>query len=56
MIKQRLMAGGFLAVVLVGIASTVYNILVEQFLFATVNGAACLVPVWAAWLIFMDAG
>lgn len=55
MLKQRAMAGGFLLIVLVGIANTVLNVLVERYLFATVNAAACLVALWAAWLIYVEA-
>jgi hypothetical protein len=55
MIRQRAMAGGFLLLVRVGVANTVLNVLVGRCLFATVNAAACLVALWAACLIYVDA-
>lgn len=50
---DRWLVGSLLALVLVGLANTVFPALARQLLFATVNGLACAVALWCMYLILL---
>lgn len=51
--EERLLVGALLALVLVGVANTVFHVLARQLLFAAVNGTACVVALYCMYLIFL---
>lgn len=52
---EQWLVAALLAFVLVGVANTVFHVLARQLLFATVNGAACVVALWAIYRIFLES-
>lgn len=51
---ERWLVGTLLAFVLVGVANTVFHVLARQLLFASINGTACVVALWAVYRIFLE--
>lgn len=51
---ERWLVGTLLAFVLVGVANTVFHVLARQLLFASINGTACVVALWAIYRIFLE--
>lgn len=51
---EQWMVGAILTLVLVGVANTVLHTLARQYIFASINGVACLVALWCIYRIFLE--
>lgn len=50
---EQLLPGAIVGIALVGIANTVFHVLVGFLLFAAINGISSLVALWSVWVIFL---
>lgn len=51
---EQWLVGALLALVLIGVANTVFHALARQLVFAGINGAACVVALWCIYRIFPE--
>lgn len=51
---EQWLVGALLAFVLVGVANATFHALARQFVFAGINGVACVVALWSIYKIFLE--